>query len=112
MKEAAILFVLGFNYFVGVYFAVINIFYTLLLAVALVVIVRHIRRIKFAPVKDYRASPETPPVSIIIPVFNEEHVVIRSIRSALAADYPSIEVILVNDGSSDKTLQAVIDAFR
>jgi len=69
MKGAAILFVLGFNYFVGVYFAVINIFYTLLLALSLVVILRHIRRIRYAPVRDYRASPETPPVSIIIPVF-------------------------------------------
>jgi len=112
MKGAAILFVLGFNYFVGVYFAVINIFYTLLLALSLVVILRHIRRIRYAPVRDYRASPETPPVSIIIPVFNEEHVVVRSIRSALAADYPSFEVIVVNDGSIDRTLQTVIDAFR
>jgi cellulose synthase/poly-beta-1,6-N-acetylglucosamine synthase-like glycosyltransferase len=112
MKSAAIVFVLWFNYFVGAYFAVINLLYTMLLTVSLVVILRHIRRIKYAPVRDYRASPETPPVSIIIPVFNEEHVVIRSIRSALSADYPSFEVIVVNDGSIDKTLQTVINAFR
>ncbi len=111
MKSAVILFILGFNYFVGVYFAVINAFYTMLLGVSLIVILRHIRRIKYAPVRDYRASPETPPVSIIIPVFNEEHVVIKSIRSALAANYPSFEVIVVNDGSTDKTLLTVIDAF-
>ena len=111
MKTAVIAFILGFNYFVGAYFAAINLFYTFLLAVSLVVILRHIRRIKFAPIRDYRASPETPPVSIIIPVFNEEDVVIRSIRSALAADYPSFEVILVNDGSTDRTLRTVIDSF-
>ena len=103
MKNAAVLFILGFNYFVGVYFGVINIFYTLLFSLSLVVILRHIRRIRYAPVKDYLASPETPPVTIIIPVFNEEQVVVKSIRSALAAEYPSFEVLVVNDGSSDKT---------
>jgi cellulose synthase/poly-beta-1,6-N-acetylglucosamine synthase-like glycosyltransferase len=112
MNTAVILFVQGFNYFVGVYFAVVNLFYTLLLSVSLIVILRHIRRIKFAPVKDYSASPATPPVSIIIPVYNEENVVIRSIQSALAADYPAFEVIVVNDGSGDRTLQTVIDTFR
>ena len=111
MKKAAVLFILGFNYFVGVYFAVINIYYTLLFSLSLVVILRHIRRIKYAPVKDYLASPETPPVTVIIPVFNEEQVVVKSIRSVLAAEYPSFEVLVVNDGSNDKTLAAVIDAF-
>lgn len=44
-----------------------------------------------------------PLVSIIIPVFNREGTVGRAIKSAFAQTYPSVEVIVVNDGSSDNS---------
>lgn len=112
MKSILTLAVLGFNYFVGVYFGIVNAVYTVLLALALFVVFRHLRRIKYSPHKEFHTSPEIPPVTILIPVHNEEGVVLRSIRSALAADYPFFEVIVINDGSNDKTLQTVIDAYR
>lgn len=48
---------------------------------------------------------QTPPplVSIIIPAFNEEKTIRQAIDAALAQDYPSIEVIVVDDGSRDRT---------
>ncbi len=104
--------VLWFNVFVGVYFGIVNTIYSLLLALALLVIFRHIRRIKYSAFTEFQASPETPPVAILIPVYNEEDVVLMSIRSALAADYPFFEVVVINDGSSDGTLKRVIDEFR
>src|SRR5574337_948557 len=104
MKKILSLTILGFNYFVGVYFGIVNVVYTFLLTLALFVIFRHLRRIKYSPHKEFHTSPEIPPVTILIPVHNEERVVLRSIRSALAADYPFFEVIIINDGSSDKTL--------
>jgi glycosyltransferase involved in cell wall biosynthesis len=45
----------------------------------------------------------TASVSIIIPVFNYEHYVARAIRSALAQDYAPLEVVVVDDGSTDGT---------
>jgi cellulose synthase/poly-beta-1,6-N-acetylglucosamine synthase-like glycosyltransferase len=102
----------GFNYFVVFYFGVVNAVYTLLLTLALFAILRHIRRLTYSARKEFHASPETPPVTILIPVHNEQNVVLRSIRSALAADYPFFEVIVVNDGSNDATLQTVIDAYK
>lgn len=112
MKKILTLSVLGFNYFVGIYFGIVNVIYTVLLTLALFVIYRHLRRIKYSPHKEFHTSPEIPPITILIPVHNEEKVVLRSIRSALAADYPFFEVIVINDGSNDKTLQTVIDAYR
>jgi len=47
-----------------------------------------------------------------MPVHNEEHVIIRSIKSALAIEYPLFEVIIINDGSTDNSLQTIIDAFH
>ncbi len=112
MKAAIIHFVVGFNYFVGAYFGILNTVYAALLAISLFAILRHIHRVKYSPIRDFRASPETPPISILMPVYNEEKIVIRSIQSALSIDYPLFEMILINDGSEDSTLQKVVDTFR
>ncbi len=45
----------------------------------------------------------TPKVSIIIPAHNEESAIVKSIESALKADYPNKEIIVVDDNSEDKT---------
>ncbi|MEA1973041.1 MAG: glycosyltransferase family 2 protein [Candidatus Cloacimonadota bacterium] len=52
------------------------------------------------------------PVSIIVPAFNEEVTILHSIQMLLALDYPDFEVIVVNDGSSDKTLKTVLKNFE
>ncbi len=46
-----------------------------------------------------------PFVSILVPVFNEEKVVRFSVESLLHIDYPNYEIIIINDGSSDKTAE-------
>ncbi|MGN6818507.1 MAG: glycosyltransferase family 2 protein [Sphingomonas sp.] len=51
------------------------------------------------------------PVSVIAPCFNEELSINDSVRALLALEYPDHEVIVVNDGSSDGTLAALIDGF-
>ncbi|HEV8455913.1 MAG TPA: glycosyltransferase family 2 protein, partial [Gemmatimonadales bacterium] len=56
-------------------------------------------------------SPLTPPVSVLAPAFNEEANVVDNVRSLLMLDYPLFEVILVNDGSKDATLDRLIAAF-
>lgn len=53
-------------------------------------------------------SPEPrvyPMLSVIIPAYNEEKVIGRTIESLIQADYPNKEIILVDDGSKDKTLE-------
>jgi poly-beta-1,6-N-acetyl-D-glucosamine synthase len=46
-----------------------------------------------------------PKISVIIPAHNEENVIVKSIESALNADYPNKEIIVVDDGSKDRTYQ-------
>jgi len=52
------------------------------------------------------------PVSIIAPAYNEEGSIINSVNSLLNIKYSNFEVVVVNDGSKDKTLQLMIDYFK
>lgn len=52
-----------------------------------------------------------PPISILVPAFNEEATIATSVRSMLQLSYSEMEVIVINDGSSDRTLQVLIDEF-
>lgn len=53
----------------------------------------------------------TPSVSVIIPAFNEERVIAQSVARVLASDYPGLQVIVVDDGSKDRTSAVVGEAF-
>jgi len=57
-------------------------------------------------------DPTMPGVSIIMPAYNEENVITDTTVSALAQEYPHIEVIVVNDGSKDATLKVLVDHFQ
>lgn len=52
------------------------------------------------------------PVTIIVPAYNEEVTVVDTVRSLLALDYKTYEIIVVDDGSRDNTSQVLIDAFH
>jgi cellulose synthase/poly-beta-1,6-N-acetylglucosamine synthase-like glycosyltransferase len=62
---------------------------------------------------DKRPLPEfTPPVAILIPAYNEEKVIERTVRAALMSHYPTFRVIVIDDGSSDKTYEVATKAFQ
>jgi peptidoglycan-N-acetylglucosamine deacetylase len=52
-----------------------------------------------------------PPVSVIVAAFNEETVITRTIDSLLSNGYAEMEIVVVDDGSKDHTLQVLRDAF-
>lgn len=56
-------------------------------------------------------QPFEPAVSVIIPAFNEEQVIAVSVRRVLASDYPALQVIVVDDGSKDRTSAIVAAQF-
>ncbi len=62
------------------------------------------------PFTEPRKLADPPPVSILIPCFNEGPHAEETVRHALALDYPDFEVITINDGSRDDTA-AILDAL-
>lgn len=57
------------------------------------------------------ASPLAPSITIIAPAYNEEATIVENIRSLLSLQYVNYEVMVVNDGSKDSTLQKMIKAY-
>ncbi|WP_172797561.1 glycosyltransferase [Bacillus sp. FJAT-27445] len=53
----------------------------------------------------------TPMVSVLIPAFNEEKVIKKTIQSIMKSDYPNLEIIVIDDGSKDETSLTVIENF-
>ena len=58
-----------------------------------------------------RYAEASPPIALLAPAYNEALTIVQSVRSLLSLRYPSFEVIVINDGSSDATLQTLIDAY-
>jgi cellulose synthase/poly-beta-1,6-N-acetylglucosamine synthase-like glycosyltransferase len=94
------------------YFIAGNGTYSLLMLLSLAVVWVHSQRAGSEGLHQLRESPVTPPVTIITPAFNEEEVIVESVRSMLKADYPQLEVLVVDDGSTDATLERLIAAFE
>ena len=61
------------------------------------------------PRKDASSLPS---ISILMPAYNESQTIIESVYSVLGVHYPSIEIIIINDGSTDDMLSCLVAAFQ
>ncbi|WP_313472146.1 glycosyltransferase family 2 protein [Brevundimonas sp.] len=59
-----------------------------------------------------RYAEASPPIALLAPAYDEALTIVQSVRSLLSLRYPSFEVIVINDGSRDATLQVLIDAYE
>ncbi|MEW6583846.1 MAG: glycosyltransferase, partial [Actinomycetota bacterium] len=71
----------------------------------------YVRARRGLPTEDLFSSPLTPPVSVLVPAYNESAGVVESVTALLGLRYPEFEVVVVNDGSTDDTLERLVAAF-
>jgi cellulose synthase/poly-beta-1,6-N-acetylglucosamine synthase-like glycosyltransferase len=94
-----------------IYFVALDILYLLLTGLAWNELRRTLWRRRYLGLDEAFASPLTPGISLLIPAYNEEAGIVESVRSLLALRYPRHEVVVVNDGSKDDTIGALVKAF-
>lgn len=95
-----------FLYYLGA-----SVSYAVLTVIALVARPKHRFRLSSVRHDSLKRSPFLAPVSIVIPARNEALTVVDSVRALLDLDYPNLEVIIVNDGSTDDSLPRLRQAF-
>ncbi len=69
------------------------------------------RKNSFGDLSKIMASPLAPGITIIAPAYNEGLTIVENIRSLLSLQYVNYEVMVVNDGSKDDTLEKMIEAY-
>jgi cellulose synthase/poly-beta-1,6-N-acetylglucosamine synthase-like glycosyltransferase len=105
LSDSLILFAL----FAGmIYFLLSNAIYFLLLVIGSMDVKRRHKKLS----KIRMDELTYPKVSIIAPAFNMENSILGSVSGMLRLDYPDYEVILVNDGSSDRTLELLKSTYE
>jgi cellulose synthase/poly-beta-1,6-N-acetylglucosamine synthase-like glycosyltransferase len=97
--------------FLFAYFVVFSVFHAWLLVMAALDLRRYSRNVVIANLRRTVRSPLAPPISVLVPAYNEEAGIIESVSSLLALDYPNFEIVVVSDGSSDQTVAQMIKGF-
>ena len=100
-----------FSFLVTGYFVVVNTVYLIQMLVAWRAVGRRMRGLALEDFRDIRESGLAPPISLVVPAYNEGKNILESVRSLLGLRYPRLEVVVVNDGSTDDTLQQLIAEF-
>jgi cellulose synthase/poly-beta-1,6-N-acetylglucosamine synthase-like glycosyltransferase len=95
-----------------VYYLLSNVIYLVLLVTALTKNTLHRYRLASLRLERLKSSPFTPPITLVVPAHNEQNFIVDSVRSLLTLDYPELEVVVVNDGSRDNTLEELKRAFE
>ena len=99
------------GYFILVYFILLQLYFFFLAIKSAAVLRRSHHLNRFGRVGEMLSSHRVPPVSIVLPAYNEEQGIVEAIRSMAIVNYPRLEIVVANDGSKDDTLRKLIEAF-
>jgi cellulose synthase/poly-beta-1,6-N-acetylglucosamine synthase-like glycosyltransferase len=100
-----------FSVLVTAFFLSVNTIYLIQLFVAFPAVRHRMRALSLEDFRDIRESGLAPPISILVPAYNEGKNIIESVRSLLGLRYPRLEVVVINDGSTDDTLERLVAEF-
>jgi cellulose synthase/poly-beta-1,6-N-acetylglucosamine synthase-like glycosyltransferase len=104
--------VMAWDLTVFAYFLTSNTIYLLFCIIAFLRLRAHRRRWTPRSLEAVMRSPATPGISVIAPGYNEEATIRETVRSLLHLNYPQFEVVVVNDGSTDGTLDVLRQEFE
>lgn len=100
------------NWLILIYFILLSFGYILLLIASIPDLFIQFKQVEIGNIISLMKSSSLPPVTMIIPAYNEEKNILETINSIIKSQYPNIFIIVVNAGSTDHTLQKLIAAFN
>ena len=103
---------LFFGSFITFYMVVVIAFYSILMLISAVQLRKEYKLDGDESYEEYIHGVYVKPISILVPAYNEEAGIIPSVRSLISIQYPSFEVIVINDGSKDSTLEKMIKHYE
>jgi len=93
------------------YYLIVNSYYLCLHILALFELRDNVREASWDQPFRRFASPFYPGIALIVPAYNEAATIEESVQSMLSLNYPELEVVVVNDGSTDETLEKLMKRF-
>jgi cellulose synthase/poly-beta-1,6-N-acetylglucosamine synthase-like glycosyltransferase len=111
MLALARLVLVDLSWVILAYFFVVNGFYIMLMLSAAWELRWHAFEVRGDSRYRLLSSEIAPQVSMLVPAYNESATVVESLNALLTLSYPSLEVVVVDDGSKDNTLDVLIRAF-
>jgi cellulose synthase/poly-beta-1,6-N-acetylglucosamine synthase-like glycosyltransferase len=93
------------------YFIALNTIYLVFTVMAFLHLMSYRNRLWRGALRSILAESAYRPISLLVPAFNEQETLIATIRNLLTLRYPEFEIVVVNDGSTDDTLEHVRRAF-
>ena len=103
--------VAGTDLAILVYFLVLNSFYALLLVLSIPEIWEQTRLAEDDDFQRLMQSDALPPITLLVPAYNESATIEASVTAILTLEYRNYEVVVVNDGSKDNTMEQLRHAF-
>ena len=94
-----------------IYFVVLNTLIFLLVLLGFFTTRRSAALVHGGDLRSMMQSPLMPPVSVLVPAYNEEANIVETVHSLLQLRYPRFEVLVINDGSDDATLECLIERY-
>ncbi|OZM56767.1 hypothetical protein CIB95_11140 [Lottiidibacillus patelloidae] len=105
-------FIVWLNLFLIIAVFLIQTTYFAFLILSVKSIIHYIRTRRARQIMETKQMQFVSPISLIVPAYNEEVTIATTIKGFLQLNYPDFEVIVVNDGSKDKTLEILIENFQ
>lgn len=94
-----------------IYSVSIMVSYLTLSFISFIAVRKYLQKNFFVDYKDILNTEFAPSVSILAPAYNEAATIIENVRSILSIHYSNFEVVVINDGSKDETIDLLIEEY-
>lgn len=93
------------------YFVLLNLSYLIQGLLSVHLLKRYYQKLTVSDMERFKQEQELPPVTLIIPAYNEATTLEDTLKNLAHQDYPDYEILIVNDGSTDNMLPLMVEAY-